>query len=707
MALATLPVIPTVLCGPIVRRAEPDRVYIWLATSEPLDQPELTLHNVVTQRRGSALLGPRLNTQSQTTSIKLGTRLWVHLLRAPGGAPLPSASGQSAATDDVKLPTNALLAYNIVEASGRRRDLSALMSIGSVVLTGMPLPTFILQGPQPNTHLLYASCRKLHGAGTDNAPVFERLLQRWGQEPKQRMQTLLLGGDQIYADDVSDIIIKHLGALGAELLGRDEQLPGVPHPESLPLHGRMPLIHREAKMTSGEAENHLLTLGEWISTYLLAWNPDLWPTRLPTVGEAWGELDHRQRPPAATWVGHYTEQLRLVEDAKQGSSAMRRVLANIATYMVFDDHEITDDWNLNVGWEKAVRASGLGRRILLNGMAAYWMFQGWGNEPTNFDDSFLASVATYMSSGNGADDALRAIDSHPDWGFTAPTTPRTVVLDTRTRRGQTRGYDITGGELLPRTPNAPRLLNAEARGTVRRRLATATKVHRAVIVLAPSPVWGLEDIETVLRPAGYISAASVDFESWSANPRSRVDLMQMTQDLRIRPLVILSGDVHYGFSVAVRSSSKDNETFYAQFCSSATKNQSGGKLAFALKVAGYELPHPGTKTWMWLEGGDDGPTRTVTLDPIAMLNPQHAAKVLRDFTINRALLGEPAWTERRAYNAISSSLQGLISSVEVQRNNIGELWMDGEAMVHRHWQLDGSNLRVVSGLRWSPGDWPA
>ena len=60
---------------------------------------------------------------------------------------------------------------------------------------------------------------------------------------------------------------------------------------------------------------------------------------------------------------------------------VRRVLANIPSYMVFDDHEITDDWNLTPKWAKQTRASALGRAVIRNGLAAGTLFQSWGNDP--------------------------------------------------------------------------------------------------------------------------------------------------------------------------------------------------------------------------------------------------------------------------------------------------------------------------------------
>ena len=60
---------------------------------------------------------------------------------------------------------------------------------------------------------------------------------------------------------------------------------------------------------------------------------------------------------------------------------VRRILANVPTYMIFDDHEITDDWNLTQEWRNRVLGTNLGQTILRNGLIAYAVFQALGQRP--------------------------------------------------------------------------------------------------------------------------------------------------------------------------------------------------------------------------------------------------------------------------------------------------------------------------------------
>ena len=68
-----------------------------------------------------------------------------------------------------------------------------------------------------------------------------------------------------------------------------------------------------------------------------------------------------------------------------GVARVRRLLANIPSFMIFDDHEVTDDWNITPRWAKQTRANALGRAVIRNALAACTVFQSWGNDPRPTD----------------------------------------------------------------------------------------------------------------------------------------------------------------------------------------------------------------------------------------------------------------------------------------------------------------------------------
>lgn len=85
----------------------------------------------------------------------------------------------------------------------------------------------------------------------------------------------------------------------------------------------------------------------------------------------------------------------------QGLARVRRALANIATYMMFDDHEVTDDWHLTREWVHRAYSLPMGRRVMQNALSAFAVFQAWGNTPERFaanqpGGKFLEQLKTWI-----------------------------------------------------------------------------------------------------------------------------------------------------------------------------------------------------------------------------------------------------------------------------------------------------------------------
>ena len=68
----------------------------------------------------------------------------------------------------------------------------------------------------------------------------------------------------------------------------------------------------------------------------------------------------------------------------RGLPKVQRALANVPTYMILDDHDVTDDYFLNPVWRTRVLEKKLGQAIIGNAMIAYSVFQDWGNDPVAY-----------------------------------------------------------------------------------------------------------------------------------------------------------------------------------------------------------------------------------------------------------------------------------------------------------------------------------
>jgi hypothetical protein len=74
----------------------------------------------------------------------------------------------------------------------------------------------------------------------------------------------------------------------------------------------------------------------------------------------------------------FTEFAQIYREAWTARPAVRWALSCVPSFMIFDDHEIDDDWNITQDWVKSRRTPAAIRQ-LTDGLMAYWVYQGAGN----------------------------------------------------------------------------------------------------------------------------------------------------------------------------------------------------------------------------------------------------------------------------------------------------------------------------------------
>ncbi len=82
-------------------------------------------------------------------------------------------------------------------------------------------------------------------------------------------------------------------------------------------------------------------------------------------------------PPGAQ-VGDYEEYSRLYDES-WGDPEVRWLLSTVPSLMMFDDHDLIDDWNTSAAWLDGMRAAPWWRERLLSGLMSYWVHQHLGN----------------------------------------------------------------------------------------------------------------------------------------------------------------------------------------------------------------------------------------------------------------------------------------------------------------------------------------
>jgi hypothetical protein len=478
---------------------------------------------------------------------------------------------------------------------------------------GKALPGFVL--PSRVGSLLHGSCRKPHHGGGDGLVEADRLLgalvERHTGSADQAAagsvapdalpawpSTLALTGDQIYADDVAGPMLRaihqvvemlglpHEPLAGGELIGVNSSQALYAHPAGyyhreslLPRHKRnYALVEvlfggvEKPVFTTDSAHNHLITLGEVLSMYLLVWSPALWSMI---------ELDPpAQLDPASASL--YRAERVAIEDFVAGLPAVRRLLAHLPTAMIFDDHDVTDDWNLSREWEEVAYGHPFSKRLIGNALFGYLLNQAWGNDPDAFDDGLLDRVQATLAAPGGRlhDELVDRLLRFDHWHYTWPTSPPLVVIDSRTHRWRS--------ESAARKPSG--LMDWEALTDLQQTLRGLP----AVLLVSPAPIFGVKLIETIQRVFTWFGQPlMVDAENWMAHPGAAHAILNIFRHPKTpQHFVVLSGDVHYSFVYDVELRGRVRGPDIWQICSSALRNEFPARLLDWLDRANRWLYSP-------------------------------------------------------------------------------------------------------------------
>jgi len=543
----------SILAGPILRRTENNRICIWLATNQNTNVKGF----VYLSSDPAAIIGRESTALNNAPgSIKLGNRLHVHLI-------------QIRPTQVDNFPLDKVLLYDLTVAGKSLAEHGLIGGSKGINYPGYKLPSFII--PNVLKHVLYGSCRKPHSeASRKNYGIYDQLatgdtvVAKKAKSNNMRPSHLILTGDQIYADDVGGPLLARLITFGKKLTGWDESLPlkessktKVINAAGIPLYGRKNVLDNErAGISSGNGENHLMTFGEYAAMYIAVWGGNeinFPPTELiedSLSADVYTIDDDDLEDNFGTiYSSIYDEELARLNLFNKTLPKVRRLMANISTLMVFDDHEVTDDWNIRKKWENKINNNSLGRRMLCNALAAYWVFQGWGNNPDSFDETFMNVISGHLNKKKVNGINAKKYENmllETRWLYSVPTSPPIITLDTRTQRQTDSQRDparLVGTQGL-------RDLKKHFNQYIRPQYDSTVSKIPAIIVSA-APVFGFKAIEFLQRKAfgtGLISVESLDYESWIANKKGyNKFIATLNNDLKLSWAVFLSGDVHYSF----------------------------------------------------------------------------------------------------------------------------------------------------------------
>ncbi|MDX5408989.1 MAG: alkaline phosphatase family protein [Thauera sp.] len=577
--------LPLVLAGPMLRRVEKQRVVLWLATRAAVRaRIELELGGAQPLR-----LEPAPGTPACRV-LTAGTRLHYLLLDL---------------RLDTELPAGRWIGYRVALAVDRTDEACSGNDCGSanalqwfdtqawapdLCYPGRDTPGFVF-APQVAS-LLHGSCRKPHHHGGDGLvradALLAELVARNALDAEPAAQTdglpawpsaLVMTGDQIYADDVAGPMLRAIHGLIGHLGLPVERLEGIEEAgiadadalyrhrygyyrrdQLLPQHKRnYALIEvlfggvEKPVFTSASAHNHLITLAEVLAMYLLVWSP-----------EPWRGLDLEPPPGLAPEdAERYADERRALAAFTAELPAVRRVLAHIPVAMIFDDHDVTDDWNLSREWEEIAYGHPFSRRIIGNALLAYALNQAWGNRPETLDDERCALLQQALAEPGGEvhEQCIKGLLHFEGWHYIWPTTPPLVVIDTRTQRWRS--------EHAARSPSG--LMDWESLTDLQHTLRDLP----AVLLVSPAPIFGVKLIEAIQRVFTWFGhPLMVDAENWMAHPGSAQAILNIFRHRKTpRHFVVLSGDVHYSFVYDVELRGRLRGPDIWQICSSGLRNE--------------------------------------------------------------------------------------------------------------------------------------
>jgi hypothetical protein len=322
-------------------------------------------------------------------------------------------------------------------------------------------------------------------------------------------------------------------------------------PGAMELHGRDALSSFAERLSTGH---------EWPDLLLMVGDQVYADETTPQIREFITARRDVGEPPGLEIADfeEYTELYRLAWDS---DPAVRWLLSTVPSAMIFDDHDIRDDWNTSEAWLRDIREQPWWNARIVGGLGAYWIYQHLGNmsaEERANDEVYQAVLNADGDAGKVLDEFVGRADREArgirwsyahDYGRT-----RVIVIDSRC------GRVLPEGERAMLDPDELAWVGEQCRGDVDH-LVIATSLP----FLLPPTIHHLESWdEAIARGAwgrrmarlGEKLRQGADLEHWAAFESSFHALADTLLEVARREdgprsITLLSGDVHYSYYARV------------------------------------------------------------------------------------------------------------------------------------------------------------
>jgi hypothetical protein len=273
-------------------------------------------------------------------------------------------------------------------------------------------------------------------------------------------------------------------------------------------------------------------------------------------------------PPERPEVNDFEEYTHLYQEAWT-PAPVRWLLSTVPVAMIFDDHDVRDDWNTSVTWRRQMEALPWWHVRIVSGLMSYWLYQHLGNlDPEALDESEVYAQLRAASDGAEGERILSALAAKADkeadggpgvrWSYRRDLgAARLLVIDSRCGRIVTddRRQMVDDEEwqwIVDNTSgNHDHLLIATS---VPFLLPPGVHHLEAWNEAVSDGAWGRR-----FRRIGEKIRQGADLEHWAAFGTSFAAMADLVADigsgLRGKPpatVIFLSGDVHFSYGATAR-----------------------------------------------------------------------------------------------------------------------------------------------------------
>ncbi|TFV55669.1 alkaline phosphatase family protein [Mycobacterium sp. PS03-16] len=262
---------------------------------------------------------------------------------------------------------------------------------------------------------------------------------------------------------------------------------------------------------------------------------------------------------------------------------IRWIMSTVPTAMIFDDHDIRDDWNTSAPWRADMNTKPWWRDRIRAGLASYWVYQHMGN----LSPDELAADEDYRRIRAADGDVWPLLVEMADRADAEVDANKGVRFSYRWDMGRSRFImmDSRNGRILD---SGERMMIGEKEFSWLEAQAADGLEDVDHLVLGSSVPWLLPPALADLQSVNEISAdkpgwrglpaeklrQAADLEHWPAFMKSFLRLTTMIRRAATHPshpatVTVLSGDVHHSYAAraALTDVGDDAATVYQLVCS--------------------------------------------------------------------------------------------------------------------------------------------